>query len=80
MNQKISKHAWYGKRGKLTGEASFTPNRNKTLQMMVHPSVAERLTQYDAKIIEKIERDTRNKVVIVKDPNCHQEEMKWDVS
>jgi len=53
-------------------------SQNKTLQVSVHPTVAERLIRSDAKAIHDIEKESRNRVLIVADPNLHLEESNFD--
>ncbi len=50
------------------------PVQDKTLHVSVHPSVAERLIHRDSKTLREIEKQTRNKVVILADPSLHIED------
>ncbi|HNV86084.1 MAG TPA: Rne/Rng family ribonuclease [Candidatus Omnitrophota bacterium] len=52
--------------------------RGKTLQVSVHPGVAERLIRTDFRAIQDIERQSKNRVVIVADPGLHVEDSTFD--
>jgi len=55
-------------------------NKNKTLQVSVHPGVAEHITRNDSQLIADLEKKTENKILIVADPNCHTEGMNWEMT
>lgn len=48
--------------------------RDKTLQVSVHPAVAERLLHHEAKTVSDIERKSKNKILILADASLHVED------
>jgi len=52
--------------------------RGKTLQVSVHPGVAERLIRTDFRAVQDIERESKNRVVVVADPGLHVEDSTFD--
>lgn len=54
-------------------------SRGKTLQVSVHPTVAERLIRSDAKVLHDIEKETRSRVMVTADPNLHLEESNFEI-
>jgi ribonuclease G len=53
--------------------------KNKTLELLVHPSVAMRLLQENRESLRIIENKNRAKILVLSDPSLHVEEIKAQV-
>jgi ribonuclease G len=59
---------------------TLASSHGKTLQVTVHPSVAERLLHQNARAVRAVEKECRNKVTIVADANLHVEDSNMELS
>jgi len=59
---------------------AFRDSRRKTINVSLHPEVAEKLVAQEKRILKEIEQQYRSKIVIVAKPSLHIEEVKIEVA
>jgi len=59
---------------------SLNDSKRKTLQVSLHPDVAEKLMVQERKIIQGFERQYKSKVVVLANPSLHVEDVKIEIS
>lgn len=59
---------------------SLSDSKRKTLEVSLHPDVAERLLVQERRVIHNFERQYKSRIVIISNPSLHVEEIRINIS